>query len=38
MTRDLAPTADLGVLLNLNKGPDFGLVPDFASIDVDELG
>src|SRR5208337_3591245 len=37
VARDLAPFADLGVFLHLNKCSDLCLVPDFAAIEIDEL-
>src|SRR6266702_2669392 len=38
MARNLAATANPGVLLNLNERTDFGFVPYFATVQVDELG
>ena len=37
MTRYLAPLADLGILLNLDEGPDFCVITDLATIEVDEF-
>ena len=37
VARYLAALPDAGILLNLNKCPDFGLVPDLAPVEIDEL-
>ena len=37
MARYFAPTADFGILLNLDKGPNFCIVTDLAAIEVDEF-
>src|SRR5713226_6316898 len=38
VTRDLTILANLGVLLNLDKGAYLSVVADFAAIEIDELG
>jgi hypothetical protein len=38
VARDLAVPSDSGVLLNFDKGADFGVVPDGAAIQIDEFG
>src|SRR6267143_1382198 len=38
MARYFAPPADFGILLNLDKRPDFRLITDLATVEVDELG
>src|SRR5271157_5512162 len=38
MARNLAALADFGVFLHLNKCSDLCLVPDFAAVQIDELG
>ena len=38
VARDLAALADLGVFLHLNKRADLGLVSNFTTVKVDELG
>ena len=37
MTRYLAPFADLGILLNLNKGADFAVIANLTAIEIDEI-
>jgi hypothetical protein len=37
MARYLAPFADLGILLNLDEGPDFCVITDLAALEVDEF-
>ena len=38
MARDLAALADGGILLDFDKGSNLRLIPDFASVQIDELG
>ena len=37
MARYFAPAADFGILLNLDEGPDFCLITDLATVEVDVL-
>ena len=38
VARDLAIRAHTGIFLNLDEGPDLGVVPDRATVEIDELG
>jgi hypothetical protein len=38
VTGNLAVLANCGILLNFHECPDFGVVSNFATIEVDELG
>jgi hypothetical protein len=36
MTRNLTVLSDLGVLLDLDEGADLGVIPNFASVEIDK--
>ena len=38
VTGNLAAFADTGILLDFDEGPNLGFVPDFAAVQIDELG